>query len=117
MPETEGPDSEKAIGEDDGERILALGNKRLLGIFLMASLLCMAFFTVGYLAGRNSLGADGAVTAAATAKDSDAVRKSETKHEVLQASGNAAAATSTAVAGALPAAKSGVADNPVAAGA
>jgi len=113
MPETKGPDSEKAIGEDDGKRIFALGNKRLLGIVLMASLLCVAFFTVGYLAGRNSLGTDGAVTAAATAADRGAVRKSETKHEALPASGNAAAVTPTAVAGALPAAKSTVADIPV----
>lgn len=120
MPETEGPNSTERLGEDGGERILALGNKRLLGIFLMASLLCGAFFTLGYLAGRNSPAADGSDAATSTRSDIETVQKPGTKHDGLLASGNASGnappVMPTAVASAPPAAKSASADNPAASG-
>jgi hypothetical protein len=46
-----------------GERELVLGNKQLLGIFFVATLLCGVFFAMGYVVGGNS--AKSAVAAAA----------------------------------------------------
>ena len=46
----------------NGERELVLGNKQLLGIFFVATLLCGVFFAMGYVVGGNS--AKSAVAAA-----------------------------------------------------
>jgi len=48
--------------DNDGERELVLGNKQLLGIFFVATLLCGVFFAMGYVVGGNS--AKSAVAAA-----------------------------------------------------
>lgn len=40
--------------DNDGERELVLGNKQLLGIFFVATLLCGVFFAMGYVVGGNS---------------------------------------------------------------
>ena len=40
--------------DNDGERVLVLGNKQLLGIFFVATLLCGVFFAMGYVVGGNS---------------------------------------------------------------
>jgi cell division septation protein DedD len=53
--------------DNDGERELVLGNKQLLGIFFVATLLCGVFFAMGYVVGGNS-----AKSAAAASGDSAA---------------------------------------------
>jgi hypothetical protein len=111
--------------DNDGERELVLGNKQLLGIFFVATLLCGVFFAMGYVVGGNSAKSN----AAAAAADNAATPVSEGKREEPQASQSSALQTSTETAsnslsGApgdtgspFPAAEPKVTDNPAAAGA
>src|SRR4051812_44771577 len=42
------------MSDHDGEKELVLGNKQLLTIFFVATLLCGVFFAMGYVVGGNS---------------------------------------------------------------
>lgn len=112
--------------ENDGgkeERELVLGNKQLLGIFFVATLLCGIFFAMGYVVGGNSAKAGAA--AAATAPDGAPAAATDGKREEPQAPPGANTSNDTASAtppsgymgSPLPAAEPRVADNPAAAGA
>jgi len=112
--------------DNDGERELVLGNKQLLGIFFVATLLCGVFFAMGYVVGGNSAKS----SAAAAAADNASAPTVEGKREEPQApqtssqsyadsGANAGAANSSAgdSGSPFPAAESRVSDNPAAAGA
>ena len=53
--------------DNDGERELVLGNKQLLGIFFVATLLCGVFFAMGYVVGGNAAKSAVAATSGDTA--------------------------------------------------
>ena len=109
--------------DNDGERELVLGNKQLLGIFFVATLLCGVFFAMGYVVGGNS-----AKSSAAAAAEGTATPVSEGKREEPQAQSTASQPTMDTAANspyggpgdtgsALPTAEPRVTDNPAAAGA
>lgn len=103
------------------ERELVLGNRQLLGIFFVATLLCGVFFAMGYVVGGNSTKAVSAADAAA----SDEGKRDEPQPQLRNDSGSVTAAPSATSAtsasgdtGAqLPTAEPKVTDNPAAAGA
>ncbi|HEU5022468.1 MAG TPA: hypothetical protein VFT60_11270 [Bryobacteraceae bacterium] len=51
------------MSENGSDREIVLGNKQLLAIFFVATLLCGVFFAVGYVVGGNSAKATGSVIA------------------------------------------------------
>jgi cell division septation protein DedD len=114
------------MNENDGERELVLGNRQLLTIFFVATLLCGVFFAMGYVVGGNSA-RSGAAANAANAADSASPPSSEGKREEPrpESAGENAGASPTGAplsatgdtASTLPAAEPKVTDNPAAAGA
>jgi hypothetical protein len=116
------------MSDHEGERELVLGNRQLLGIFFVATLLCGVFFAMGYVVGGNSAKA-GAAAAAAT--DSAPVPVSEGKREEPRSpldggggstnpnvnASNPAQPAPSDTGAQLPGAEPKVADNPIAAGA
>jgi len=102
------------------ERELVLGNRQLLGIFFVATLLCGVFFAMGYVVGGNSTKA---VSAADAATASDEGKRDEPQPQPRNDSSAAVTAPTTATSASgdtgaqLPTAEPRVADNPAAAGA
>ena len=101
--------------DNGGERELVLGNKQLLTIFFVASLLCGVFFAVGYVVGGNSAKSTGSVPAA----DSGTAPTSDGKREEPQQTDTTASsvpASSGDAGGTLPGPEPHMADNPAASG-
>src|SRR5580658_4552776 len=101
--------------DNDGERELVLGNRQLLGIFFVATLLCGVFFAMGYVVGGNSAraGSATAVTDSAAAATSDGKR--EEPQAITETAGTTPSSTTPSsgdMGSTLPAAEPRVADNP-----
>jgi len=109
------------MSDHEGERELVLGNRQLLGIFFVATLLCGVFFAMGYVVGGNSAKAGAAAADSTPAPASEGKREEPTAPSPLDnanistTAGAAPAASDTG--GQLPGAEPKVADNPNAAGA
>jgi hypothetical protein len=106
------------MSENGSDREIVLGNKQLLAIFFVATLLCGVFFAVGYVVGGNSAKATGSVVADSSTAAPMEGKRDEPK-EVAPVS-DAMAATSVAGAPDTAATASGIeprmSDNPAAAG-
>lgn len=102
------------MNDHDGERELVLGNKQLLAIFFVATLLCGVFFAMGYVVGGNS--AKSAATTTAN-PDGTAAPVADGKREEPPPSVQAEAPSETTDSGSqVPGSEPRVADNPAAAG-
>jgi len=107
------------MSENGSDRELVLGNKQLLAIFFVATLLCGVFFAVGYVVGGNSAKATGSVVG----DSSTAVPVEGKRDEPAAAAPVSDAMASTSVAGAPDTAGTAsglepkMSDNPAAAGA
>ena len=96
----------------ENERELVLGNKQLLGIFFVATLLCGVFFAMGYVVGGNS-----AKSQPGSTQSDSGDTSAEGKREEPSASPVAQPAPSTASdAAPVPPSEPLMADNPAAAG-
>jgi hypothetical protein len=108
--------------DNDGERELVLGNRQLLGIFFVATLLCGVFFAMGYVVGGNSAksavaaaSGDTAATPAGGQRDEPSATQTASTQQTAPDSGaNPMGSDSGSQ---VPAAEPTVRDNPVAAGA
>lgn len=105
------------MNDHDGEKDLVLGNKQLLAIFFVATLLCGVFFAMGYVVGGNSA-KSAAAAASSAANDSATAPIAEGKREQPAAAPNEVTPPPKGDGGSVsPDAEPKVADNPAAAGA
>lgn len=106
------------MNDHDDDKELVLGNKQLLAIFFVATLLCGVFFAMGYVVGGNSA-KSAAVAASSAANDSAAPPIVEGKREEPQPapSNDVTIPPPSDAESQLPGSEPKVADNPVAAGA
>lgn len=101
------------MSQHDGEKELVLGNKQLLAIFFVGTLLCGVFFAMGYVVGGNSK-SPGADTSAASTADGKVEEPRAARDSPL---GTAPTSPTGDAGGPLPGAEPRMADNPAAAGA
>jgi hypothetical protein len=99
------------MSQNEGEKELVLGNKQLLGIFFVATLLCGVFFAMGYVVGSNA----SKERTGTTASDSSPVSSNEGKREEPPAR-DKVLPTPADAASVQPAPDSKISDNPAAAG-
>jgi hypothetical protein len=110
--------------DNDGERELVLGNKQLLGIFFVGTLLCGVFFAMGYVVGGNSAksnlataGSDTAATPAGGQRDEpQSAAQAAQQTASSQPTDTAANPVSNYTGSPLPGPEPTMRDNPVAAG-
>ncbi len=106
------------MSEKDGERELVLGNKQLLGIFFVATLLCGVFFAMGYVVGGNSAKppATNPAADASTPTASDGQRE-QPKPPSITDTASPSPSTGDNTPGPLPGPEPQVSNNPTAGGA
>src|SRR5580700_9359972 len=102
------------MNDQDNERELVLGNRQLLTIFFVATLLCGVFFAMGYVVGGNS------AKASLTAPNADASTApvTEGQREQLQSSAatEVAPPATSDPGNRVPGPEPRVGDNPIASG-